>query len=418
MLTEYTHQWPVVQLAWTRLAPLGDVLASTSADGRMLIWTPANKLAAPVMGFDLSASRAGAPENNNNTTLRAVKPGGSASLGFSPLDPTTFVVGLEAGRILKCGLHSNEERTVEMTRRLRGEVPWTDAAAALMTHVPVAAYHRLKLRVEKECVLARAKEVTAETVFAAQPAVEQLYHSPTTFSYEPHGGPVYGVAFSPFHRNVFLTVSTDSTVRVYNVLQPRPLLVLEPCSGCLYACCWSPSRPSVFAVGAADGQMYIYDLRRNKGKPVRLLFILFSFKHDHQSHRADRTRPLTPHTHTQKRLNRALALPPATPLPPGAFPQSDHRQDSGIRNRLQSEGADPIHTHTNASTPPSSTSPTLLPPSGAFPQSDHRQDSGIRNRLQSEGAERAGNSRRAGSGQNLAAVERALRNGATGAGGV
>lgn len=266
MLNEYTHQWPVVQLAWTRLSPLGDVLASSSADGRMLVWTPSNKLAAPVMGFDLSAGRrAGAADG---APARPVKPGGSASLGFSPLDPTTFVAGLEAGRMLKCGLHSNEERTVEMTRRQRGEVPWTAAAAALMTHVPVAAYHRLKLRIEKECVLARAKEVTAEAVFAAQPAVDQLYHSPTTFSYEPHGGPVYGVAFSPFHRNVFLTASTDSSVRLYNVLHPRPVLVMEPCSGCLYACCWSPSRPSVFAVGAADGQLYVYDLKWSKGKPV------------------------------------------------------------------------------------------------------------------------------------------------------
>ena len=109
--------------------------------------------------------------------------------------------------------------------------------------------------------------MSAATVFAAGPSVDQIYHSPASFSYEPHSGPIYGIAFSPFHRNVFLSVATDSSVRLFNVLQPKPLLVTEPCSGTLFSASWSPSRPLVFAVGASDGHLYVYDLKRNKGKP-------------------------------------------------------------------------------------------------------------------------------------------------------
>ena len=63
-----------------------------------------------------------------------------------------------------------------------------------------------------------------------------------TFAYEAHAGPVYGTSFSPFHRNLFLSVATDASVRLYNMLQPQPLLVTEPCATSLYACCWSPAR--------------------------------------------------------------------------------------------------------------------------------------------------------------------------------
>ena len=43
--------------------------------------------------------------------------------------------------------------------------------------------------------------------------------SPVTFSFHPHAGPVYSVDCSPFHRNLFLSASTDMTVRLYSQLQ-------------------------------------------------------------------------------------------------------------------------------------------------------------------------------------------------------
>ena len=54
------------------------------------------------------------------------------------------------------------------------------------------------------------------------------YGSPTTFELEKHSGPVFAVAFSPFHRHLLLTASSDGSARLYNVLQQRPVLTLEP----------------------------------------------------------------------------------------------------------------------------------------------------------------------------------------------
>jgi WD40 repeat protein len=45
--------------------------------------------------------------------------------------------------------------------------------------------------------------------------------SPVTLPFGAHGGPVYAVACSPFHRNFFLTASTDGTVRLYSHLDTK-----------------------------------------------------------------------------------------------------------------------------------------------------------------------------------------------------
>ena len=43
--------------------------------------------------------------------------------------------------------------------------------------------------------------------------------SPVVIGYAPHAGPVYALACSPFHRNLFLSASTDGSVQLYNQLQ-------------------------------------------------------------------------------------------------------------------------------------------------------------------------------------------------------
>ena len=44
-------------------------------------------------------------------------------------------------------------------------------------------------------------------------------HSPVTFTFSPHHGPVYSVDCAPFHRNLFLTCGTDTSLRIYSMLQ-------------------------------------------------------------------------------------------------------------------------------------------------------------------------------------------------------
>jgi len=72
---------------------------------------------------------------------------GASGLSFNAEDPTTFVVALEAGQLLKGSLLAHELRTVQSILREHAELPWSASAAALLTRVPGAQYHRLKSKV-------------------------------------------------------------------------------------------------------------------------------------------------------------------------------------------------------------------------------------------------------------------------------
>ena len=49
-------------------------------------------------------------------------------------------------------------------------------------------------------------------------ALETDFQSPVKFAFRPHHGPVYSVSCSPFHRNLFLSCGTDTTTRLYSLL--------------------------------------------------------------------------------------------------------------------------------------------------------------------------------------------------------
>ncbi|KAK2572367.1 Cytoplasmic dynein 2 intermediate chain 2, partial [Acropora cervicornis] len=91
--------------------------------------------------------------------------------------------------------------------------------------------------------------------------------SPVTFAFSPHFGPVFSVDCSPYHRNLVLTCGTDASIRLYSMLQSKPLFSVEPGAGYLFRVRWSPSRPLVFSVVTGDGRLLIYDLKVNRINP-------------------------------------------------------------------------------------------------------------------------------------------------------
>lgn len=220
----------------------------------------------PAMGFLLPMPSVGKARANATPQGEGMHAGGSA-LCFSREDPTSFIVGLESGQLYKCSTVAKEARSAEAVMRTQGELPWSTAAAALVTGVPVSHYHRLKQRAEKDAVLARERQVTPRVVYETRPSPSTLFAPPISFAYDKHSGPVHEVQFSPFHRNIFLSVASDSTARLYSVLQPRPVHVVEPSSSSLFGVAWSTARPLVFAVAAADGSLSLYDLKRSRGRP-------------------------------------------------------------------------------------------------------------------------------------------------------
>ncbi|GFR49870.1 hypothetical protein Agub_g11972, partial [Astrephomene gubernaculifera] len=126
----------------------------------------------------------------------------------------TFLVGTEGGRIFKCYNDTNDINVKEFSRA-------------------VCAGEKVELRT---------------------PVREA--------GYSPHAGAVFGLDCSPFQRELFLSCSTDGSVRLYSSLRMAPLLQLEPTAAYLFAVAWSPVRPLVFAAAAADGCVFLFDLLR------------------------------------------------------------------------------------------------------------------------------------------------------------
>jgi WD40 repeat protein len=74
-----------------------------------------------------------------------------------------------------------------------------------------------------------------------------------------------GVSSSPFLRRLFLTCSSDGSVRLYDVQDKRAIVSFEPSFGeYLMSVEWSPFRPSVFATVSNLGNVFIYDLVQSK----------------------------------------------------------------------------------------------------------------------------------------------------------
>ena len=66
----------------------------------------------------------------------------------------------------------------------------------------------------------------------------------------------------------FLTCGADGNAGIYNVLQKKPLVVVDPSLSYLMSVAWSNRRPMVFCVGSEDGTTHIYDLSHSMSAPL------------------------------------------------------------------------------------------------------------------------------------------------------
>ncbi|XP_054220119.1 cytoplasmic dynein 2 intermediate chain 2 isoform X2 [Homo sapiens] len=141
---------------------------------------------------------------------------GATAVAFSSFDPRLFILGTEGGFPLKCSLAAGE---------------------AALTRMPSSVPLR----------------------------------APAQFTFSPHGGPIYSVSCSPFHRNLFLSAGTDGHVHLYSMLQAPPLTSLQLSLKYLFAVRWSPVRPLVFAAASGKGDVQLFDLQKSSQKPTVLI---------------------------------------------------------------------------------------------------------------------------------------------------
>lgn len=211
-----THREPITQLVWLQDPdkPKNYNIVSASADGKVLHWAFSEKGSLTLEeGFVLLASCMPAGVNLGSRS-RGDGEMGVSGVSFVEEDKTQFILGSESGGIFKCSVNT------------KAPVP----TGEVLLSVPL--------------------------------------FSPVTFAFHPHDGPVHAVQCSPFHRNLFLSCATDMSIRLYSMLETRPIFSIEPASGYLFSAQWSPVRPLVFGVAAGQGQLLLYDLRKSKVKPV------------------------------------------------------------------------------------------------------------------------------------------------------
>jgi WD40 repeat protein len=141
-----------------------------------------------------------------------------------------------------------------------------------MANLPTKIINEVKKRVERYALDKGDKEVSATTIYSAKCDVKLMFPIAFNTNYEKHMGPVTGASCSPFHRRLFLTASTDGTVRMYDTLGHRPVAVFEPGSNeYLLAVKWSPVRPCVFVTVSDHGTVYIFDLLISKQIPAYVI---------------------------------------------------------------------------------------------------------------------------------------------------
>ena len=217
-LLQFGHTDPVNQIGWIAAANKSRLkqynILSLGGEGRIIIWEIDLVKKSIVPMFQCRLVTSCIPKSIRVSKARLQDAVGITHADISREDNKVFIVATECGNVFKCSLHG----VVMQKRALNDKV------------------------VEDNIV---------------------------TLAFKPHDGPVYGVACSPFHRNLFLTCSTDSTISVYSMLDMEPLMKIDHESlEFLFCVEWSPFRPGVFICGSGRGELLIYDLSYSRYVPL------------------------------------------------------------------------------------------------------------------------------------------------------
>lgn len=190
-------------------------------------------------------------------------------MSFSPVDPFLFVVGCETGVVMR----AFRPPPGAAFGKPQGHYSWKSSAVDILDQLAANSRLQLQNHVEQYCRQSGVKEVTAEVVFQSKPDPNMIFPPPKTTELEGHTGSVTVAEFSPFHRKLLLTGAIDGSIKLYDVLQQRPLQTFFPPAKHISACAisaasWSSARPCVFAIAMEMGGVYIYDLLQNRQEPV------------------------------------------------------------------------------------------------------------------------------------------------------
>lgn len=86
-------------------------------------------------------------------------------------------------------------------------------------------------------------------------------------SYEGHSMPVYSVQWNKFHPRVFLSCSSDWSIKIWDSNVAKATITLDVGTS-IGDACWAPYSSSILAACTSDGRVKIYDIGINKNAPI------------------------------------------------------------------------------------------------------------------------------------------------------
>ena len=175
--------------------------------------------------------------------------GGTALDSTFIMNDNTYFVGTEGGQIFKCSITPpNDSDISHFFESGTSNVRWKQEAIQILANLPSKVILEVKKRVERYVQDSGQRDVYAPTVYLAKPAIKLLFPNAVNANYEKHLGPCVSISCSPFVKRLFLSCSSDGSVRLYDMSNQRPIMVFEPgYNEYLMKVAWSPYRPTVFA---------------------------------------------------------------------------------------------------------------------------------------------------------------------------
>nr|XP_045610725.1 dynein intermediate chain 2, ciliary-like [Procambarus clarkii] len=174
-------------------------------------------------------------------------------------DPSFFSVALD-GRLTQWHLHASALHPTDLLHfnivdQLSASIPAPDRD--LLDGVATC----MAFRPDDASVLL----VGVNTGVVFQCCTTSATHS--IFRYPAHTSPVRKVTWNAHHHRVFLTCSVDYTIKLWLQYSRAPLVVLD-LGGAVAGVTWSPYSSSVFVAVTDEGRVHVYDLFLRRCRPL------------------------------------------------------------------------------------------------------------------------------------------------------
>ena len=194
------HKEVIVAVKWISYEN-NYILSSISEDGRILIWNPDDKLAYPMLGYNLKYKL-----NRNEMPINPT------AFEKNPYE-NNFIIGTLDGAIYKSSFDTDIK--YESIFQQSSGVVWRQAVKLLMCNMAYDEVAKMKTQIDKFCRDKNIIDLNAEQFFKLKPDVSKIYKNGLKSNYEKHMSLITSLNFNPFIKNLFVSSSYDGMLRVY-----------------------------------------------------------------------------------------------------------------------------------------------------------------------------------------------------------